>query len=278
MVEKLAPNEISFAIHGPNVESDVVSGEIFAVKLQMLISALKAADTALYGKAIHEYTVSRLHNSAPTVVLAERLKTQRPTFFPGEISAIDGFYSCAEAITLGDSERVGRFGNCAARIKRLSHGANGKYFGYAEVWFEQNRSIRVDNFLNSRAYVMTSHVEQEIAKASKAQAWFAGSSQGTFDGKLKVADLRGRLPEITLFLSAGSSPIGCVCRVEHVPKIREALDQRVRLSGRAIYSKGNPLPVRIEVDDIKIVGSAGDFRKWAGSFEPFDKADWEDSV
>lgn len=52
----------------------------------------------------------------------------------------------------------------------------------------------------------------------------------------------------------------------------------MRLSGRAIYSKGNPLPVRIEVDDIKIVGSAGDFRKWAGSFEPFDKADWEDSV
>lgn len=113
---------------------------------------------------------------------------------------------------------------------------------------------------------------------TRRRKWFEGVVQGTFDGTIKAVDLRGALPEIKLILSAGEEQIDCVCRESDIPKIGTALNQRVRLSGRAIYDQSSPLPIRLEVSDFDILSDHGDFLKWSGSFTPFEIESWpEDS-
>jgi hypothetical protein len=273
-MSELAANQIRFAIHGPDVDTDAVSASVFAAKLSSLVSALKAADAAVNGTQIHDYVIDRLHTSTPTAILSERTIDKQLTYMP-ERSGIDGFCSCADAITNGDRQRATAFGACASRIERLARGARGKSFGYAEVCARDDKSIRVDDFLKKRASTMIRPV-QTLDAEDKGRQWFNGTAHGTFDGEVKAVDLRGSQPELKLILSAGGKEIDCVFRSAHIPEIGRALNRRVRLSGRAIYDSRFPLPIRLEVSDIKIIDDLGDFLKWRGAFRPFETEGWEE--
>lgn len=270
---KLANNQIKFAIHGPDVETDTVSAYVFATKLLNLVSALKAADFAINGKKIHDYVIDQLHTSTPTVILSERTIDRQldymPTFRPG----IEGFGACADAIMNGDRERAMLFGACAARIERLAHGANGKAFGYAEIWTKDDKSIRVDDFLKERAATMIRFDAVNDAVGHERR-WFEGTAHGTFDGEVKAVDLRGSQPEVKLILSAGDKEIDCVFRSSDIFQIGKALNRRVRVSGRAFYDRRYPLPVRLEVSKLTVIEDRGDFLKWRGSFRPFVVDEW----
>jgi hypothetical protein len=270
---ELAANQIKFALHGPDVKTDEVSASVFAAKLHVLVGALRAADSAVNGKRVHDYFIAKLHTSTPTAILSERTISHQKAYFTH--SGIDGFDACADAISIGDRERALEFGTCAKRIEKLASGAAGKLFGYAEVWTKNDKPHRVDEFLKKRADAMISVPTIEIAKPCR-ERWFQGAATGSFDGEIRAVDLRGSLPELKLILSAGAREIDCVCRPSDVPTIGDALKRscRVKISGRAIYDSTQPLPVRLEVSDIKIVEDMGDFLKWRGSFEPFEIEDW----
>jgi hypothetical protein len=270
----LAESEIKFAIHGP-ITTDRVSATVFVEKLRQLLGALFAADRAVNGKLAHEYIIKQLHTSTPTVVLTERQRNRQSSHLFN--SGIAGFRICAEAISIGEKERALSFGECAVRIQKLSAGASGKRFGYAEVWpGHEGNIIRIDEFLNLRAASLKA--PDVISEASYQKKWFKGATTGTFDGVIKAVDLRGSLPELKLILSAGGKEIDCVCRIDDIAVVRSALDRRVRVSGLAIYDGRSGLPIRLQVSDIKEVGERGDFLKWKGSFAPFDPLPWEEDA
>jgi hypothetical protein len=281
-VERVAPDTLKFAIHGPDPASDEISAAVFGQKLVQLAGAIVAADVAVNdGKRVHAYVVKELHTSTPTAILKERSLARQGTFFPRN-SGLRAFRRCAQAIIGGDRATAAQYGACARRIRRFATGAP-KRFGYGEIWAEDSQVLRVDTFLAERA-ARAVDPEEQILTARAIQApsmrrqWFEGITQGTFDGTIKAVDLRGTLPEIKLILSAGGEQIDCVCKDSDVPKIGAALNRRVRLSGRAIYDRSSPLPIRLEVSEFEILADLGDFMKWSGSFTPFEIEPWpEDS-
>lgn len=281
-MERLPYDQLKFAIHGPNPATDEIAASVFGQKLGQLSSALAAADVAVNaGKRVHEYVIKELHTTTPTAILKERPIARQLKLFPRH-SGVRAFRDCARAIIGGDRATAGRYGACASRISKFASGAP-KRFGYGEIWAEDEPVLRVDTFLAERAARAVDPEEQPmtvdaVGAPSMHRRWFEGNTQGAFDGTIKAVDLRGTCPEIILILSAGGDRIDCVCKDSDVPKIGASLNQRVRLSGRAIYDSSSPLPIRLEVLDFEILSDLGDFMKWSGAFTSFEINAWpEDS-
>lgn len=269
MSDDLSPGLLRFKVHGPEgSDRREVPAAVFAQKLAILVRALKAADRAMNDGAANEYTIASLNNSSPTAVLRER-----PMAWPLNVlapkSGIEGFASCANAVIVGDPAAL-NFGKCAKEISLLARGAK-KGFDYAEVWTDTANVIRVDAFLAERA---EASINPEAGRPT-VRGWFKGAAIGAFDGVLRMADLRGALPEIKLALSAGGKEIDCVCKGVAIPTIGAALNRRVRVSGRAIYDGNSGLPRRVEVTHIEPVKEEVDFTRWKGAFERFEIPDWD---
>ena len=275
-MDTLAPGQLRFAIHGPDVETDDVAGVVFARKLADLILAVKAADRAVNrGKPQHEYYIRKLTTSTPTVILDERpiYEAQKPLF--PLASGIAAFRACTDAIEAGDRETVLFYSGCAKKIAKLASGNQTK-FRYAEVWTENHSVLRVDAFLGQRVERISSPVlEPALIPVDKYQ-WFEGTARSAFDGLVKAVDLRGSLPELKLVLSAGEKQIDCVGKQSQIEDIKSALNLRCRVSGLCSYEADSGLPRRMEVSEIEIIGDPDDFTVWAGTFSPFDDASWED--
>ncbi|MER8517970.1 hypothetical protein NKI48_16465 [Mesorhizobium sp. M0644] len=267
-VDSLRAGQVLFRVHAQAVDGEVDAG-VFAAKLTTLIKALKAADRAVNkGLSAHQYTIAKLHTSSPTAILNERLALAVP--YP-LLSGISAFDSCADTLALGERPDLEIFGGTVQKIKSLATGASNS-FGYAEIWTDNDSVVRVDPFLRERADAAIAF-ERELAAPVKAR-WFKGNVFASFDGTLKAVDLRGAVPQIKLTLKAGGKDIDCICRAEHFEEIKEALNRRVRVSGRAIYDGKSGLPRRVEVARIDLTREAGDVSRWRGSFEPFDTPDW----
>lgn len=220
-MERVAKDQLKFAIHGPDTTTDEIPASIFGQKLVQLASAIAAADMAVNGgKRAHEYVIKDLHTSTPTAILKERPIARQQTLLPQRSSGLRGFSECARAIIGGDRATAARYGACPKRIRKLATGAP-KLFGYGEIWTDDDQVIRVDPFLADRAARATD-TEQILGtqdpRFSPRRKWFEGVVQGTFDGAIKAVDLRGALPEIKLILSAGEATIDCVCRESDIPK------------------------------------------------------------
>lgn len=269
-MEQLAHGEIEFRVHGPDPSTDEVSAGIFARQLATLVRALRAADKAANGKPAHDYVIARLHTSTPTALLAERpLPKFRGQIFSGH-SGVNAFADCVSAITMGERDRALAYGSCAKQVSRFAR------VGYSEIWTPKAKVFRVDPFLTEQAEsIVNPKAVKSRPETDAAREWFRGVAQGSFDGEVKAADLRGALPQVKLLLTAGGAQIDCVCRAEDIEEIRAALNHRARVSGRAIYDGKGGLPRRVEVSKISIVPRARDFARWKGAFRPFEVEPWE---
>lgn len=271
-MKPLTAGEARFRIHGPDPSRDgLVSASLFANKLGVLVRALNEADRQLNGEHTHDYKISELESSSPTVTLKEVVKPAYEGMIPVK-SGIVGFEDCAESIIYGNRKRALNYGSCANHINSLAGGAR-KTYGYAEVWTSKDHITRVDAFMREQASAI---LHPEAVRPSKEdRTWYKGIIDATFDGAIKAVDLRGELPEIKLILTAGAKELNCVCRAENMRAIKENLDARVRVYGRAIYDGKSGLPRRIEVREIEPVQLGVDFKRWRGSFEPFQPPDWD---
>lgn len=271
-IERLKSGQAIFRIHGPDGDRDgMLSASLFANKLGVLIRALKEADRRANGELRHDYGIAKLQSSSPTVMLKEHNLPRYEGQFHGE-SGVSAFQICADAVAAGESERVLQYGKCAVYIGQLAKGAS-KSFGYGEIWTGDEKSVRVDGFLQERTEAIT-RPETHRPQIDGAD-WYKGVVDGSFDGAIKVVDLRGNLPEIKLILTAGGKQVDCVCTADEVEAIRANLDRRVRIFGRAIYDGRSGLPRRIEVRQIEPISGGADFTVWKGAFKPFDPPDWD---
>ena len=270
-MEAIGVDQLQFVVHGTDTATDdMVSAAVFARKLGALVRALRAADKAVNrGVEWHDYKIARLHTSSPTAILQERTKPKYG-IIRGR-SGIDALDRCAGAIAEGNVEQARSFGQCAMEISRLAKGSQREY-GYAEIWTTSSKVWRVDPFLMERAVAV---IQPESAMPEEDAAWYKGVAYGSFDGVVQVVDVRGALPQIKLVLSAGGKQIDCVCRSEDIESIRNALNRRVWVDGRAIYDGKSGLPRRIEVSAIRLVQERGDFTRWKGAFEAFEIPMWE---
>lgn len=274
----LGRGQIRFRVHGPDTATDEVTAGVFSRQLSTLYRALRAADKSINGRVVHDYIIANLSSSAPTALLAERPIPKFLDQLSALHSGIDAFEDCIDAITIGSNERANRYEQCVKQVAKFAR------IGYSEVWFGDEKVRRVDQFLTERAREivearpMLAYATQVLTYDAPQRQWYKGAADGSFDGTVKAADLRGALPQITLVLTAGGAQIECICRADDIEVIRSALDRRARVYGRAIYDGTSGLPRRIEVRRIDIVASRYDFLRWKGSFEPLDlDPDWVDS-
>ncbi len=268
----LEPGQTLFRIHGPDGDQNkMLSASLFANKLAMLVRALKEADRIANGEHWHDYRIENLKSSSPTVMLRECLSSKRKDKL-FEKSGIKTLQDCANAIMAGEEKQAQEFGNCPKYIDKLAQGAS-KSYGYGELHVSNDNIIRIDPFLRERtqAVIRPESYRPQIEDAD----WYKGIVEGSFDGSIKAVDLRGRLPEIMLILTAGNKKIDCVCTENDVESIRKNLDRRVRIFGRAIYDGRSGLPRRIEVRQIEPVANETDFTTWRGKFDTFDPPEWE---
>jgi hypothetical protein len=272
--EKLASDQILFALHSSDPddpEDKRVDAGVFAAKLGALVSAIKAADAAVNGGNLaHSYVIERLQTSTPTALLRER-PLHRDLLIQSGIAAFD---RCAQAITIGERDTALTYGKCVEKVESLARGAE-KTFGYGEIQTPAN-VVRIDQFLAERTKSVISP-ERPAPRPAASGEWFKGAAQGSFVGTVRVVDLRGKLPAIKLILSAGSMTLDCACVGLTVEQIRDALDRRVRVYGRAIYDGRGGLPRRVEIRDIEVMETDGDISNWRGAFEPFEASIWDET-
>jgi len=281
-MEKVADNQLGFALHPLQDEGQNLDAGVFSQKLSQLLHALAAADKALNGERANRYEIARLKSSTPTLILNERPIARQPDFVSGAPrSSIAGFQKCANAIVEGDVRTAQTYGQCVPRIAKLSAGANGRTrkFAFGEIWGGSNEVIRIDSFLSQRADEATRgeapyHADTPVEPLK----WFRGVVDGRFDGELLEVDLRGAVPQCALVVGPGHE-IDCIFRESDLSQIGAALTSRSRVSvaGRAIYDGRSGLPARLEIKGIELINSDVDFLRWKGAFEPFSPDEWEDN-
>ena len=270
------PNQLVFAIHGPDKGSDDIDASVFAQKLSQIIAAIKAADISVNGKNMHQYVIKKLRSSTPTVFIQERIIKRQGILADYRKSGIDAFGRCARAIVSGDKAQATQYGETLPRIERLASGAKNKKYSYAEIYAGNAEIIRLDEFLHYRAASLVRAIDETVTSAEDGQRhWFSGCVRGTFDGSLKAVDLRGAAPECVLHVSDNAF-ITCIFDEEMLRSISSALDKRVRLTGKAIYDKSSPVPIRFEIDKIELIKTTTNMLKWRKAFSPFELSVWEE--
>lgn len=262
-------HKLSFVVHGQEGLNNRVLASVFATKLRDLIRGLRVADKVANGVAIHDYVIADLKVSSAAVSVDEVIASRKA---PELGSAVVSFAECVGAITHSDFQKALRFGGTVDKVALLSRGA-GEKFSHAELIVDDGEVFRVDEFLERQT---------ELAKrlredAQRAIGRFTGSAEGGFDGEIQEVDLRGARPRVKLILTAGGAQIDCILRGFTLEQIRAALKIRVWVEGEAVYSGETGLPVRLEISKITPIEPAADFRRWKGSFSPFEIEEWEDA-
>ena len=123
-------DETIFSIHGLDMDRRVVRADVFAQKLNQLVSALKTADKLANGKSVHDYMLPNLQYGSAIATVRERSRLRERSQ-----SSIAYFEHAAVAIYNGDRRSVSTLDpEIVKKIVRLSRGVS-KRFAHAEIRF-----------------------------------------------------------------------------------------------------------------------------------------------
>lgn len=267
----IRPDETKFVLHGLDIDNRVVRAAVFIQKLRALVQALQAADRLTNGKKSFEYMISKLEMGSAAVVLREKkASTDQP-----KGSGIALLERTATAIYNSDPD-IGRLPDeMIRRVQKFGDGIS-KTFSHAELGFERDNIIRIDDFLIRQANIVTEPVQ--VIDGLDRPRLFRGTAIGSFDGVLKEIDARGTVLRGKLVLTAGDIEVDCVMNKDKVPAARNSFDRRVYVDGIAHYDGESALPTRIDVSAITAALDAPDILRWRGSLmrAPVAVSDVED--
>ncbi|WP_424975285.1 hypothetical protein [Dinoroseobacter sp. S124A] len=258
--------DLKFTLYGLEHHGDgEVDGEIFAAKLKKLIAGLKRLDSDYNTRGQHRFMISDLEFASATVVLREKSLKPRavrksPSQRFAEIGAAANSATPFAVQNAADEYALGIY-------KSLSTGA-GKTFSYGVVSAPEISAVRIDDLLKARVEGIISNA-LEIAQGAEPK-YFRGVSFDTYDGTMKLVDLRGLFPEAKLVLSAGGKEVSCVVPRSDVEMLRNALNRRVLVSGQSQYDGHSMVPSRIDVSNIRIVGDGHNILEFRGSLKNAD--------
>lgn len=258
-------HEITLTIHGLDEHHHDVDGEVFAEKFLNFLKGLAAADKAANGKRRYKFLISGLEKNTATARVREQVSTK------GEPphSSVNYYDNALGAIAADHPSSRFLPKEFLQPIIKLNHGV-GQKFAFGEVKFKTGKVIRIDEFLQKRA----ERILREIEENEGRQNFFRGQAFGSFDGVLKLVDLRGEAKLAILKLSAGGLEIKCNVDEIEVNKLRSALDKRAIVHGLAHYDGTTGLPDRLDVRDIVPTNEKADLTRWRGAFAiPLSQAD-----
>jgi hypothetical protein len=266
MSEQSRPEDIVFRIVGKPELRNRVLASVFARKLGILIRAMTAADKSANGGKRFDYVIVDMKASSAAATIHEQQVSRLPAL---EASSV-AFGKCLSAVNSGNVAVARRSLECAVLLRALATDVEDT-FSHAEVTVNGAPTVVVDRFFLERVTEVVASAKEE----KKAEQWFKGSTVGTFDGQILETDLRGSVPQVILRLTAGGKDIHCVCPALTVDEIKTVLNQRVRVSGNAYYDGKSGLPIRIEITSMPhLIKVDADFRRWKGSFSPFEPDSW----
>lgn len=257
--------DLQLTIYGLDVHGVEVEASVFADKLKRVISALKRLDAHYNAQGQHKFMINGLEFQSATVFLRE--KTTKPKAIrrsPSQRFAEIGFLASSGADFIvqnaADEFALGTY-------ESLAKGA-GENFSYGVVSSPAVDPVRIDTILGRRVHEIVARATTEAERAPKM--YFKGSAIETYDGTMKVVDLRGLFPEAKLVLSAGGKEISCVVPVDEVEMLRNSLGRRVLVKGRAVHDGRSMLPERINVTSIKVIESSVDIIELRGALRGLD--------
>ncbi len=240
--------DLKMTIYGLDVHRAEVEASVFADKLKNLISALKRLDAHYNTQGQHKFMINGLEFSSAVVSLREKTMKakpvrQSPTRKFAEIGAQASTGADFVISNSADEYALDTF-------EKLTKGA-GESFSYGVIEAPTVEAVRLDKVLGRRVHEIITSASNEAKQAPTM--YFRGVAIETFDGVLKVVDLRGLFPEAKLILSAGGKEISCVVPVDEVEMLRNSLGRRVLLTGRSQHDGRSMVPERINVTSIKVI-------------------------
>src|SRR4051812_7958325 len=242
-------HELTLTIHGLEEYNQDVDGEVFARKLGAFIRGLAAADKAVNGKRIFKFLLTDLNKNTATASVREQIASKGTRLG----SSLEYYLAGVEAIYDNTPRARSLPAPFVKEVVSLNKGV-GRTFAFGEVKSNSDFAIRVDHFLATRAEAVFGAVSVgDKVESLQAEKGFAGIALVSYDGVLKAVDLRGITQKAALVLTAGGRQIECVVNTLAVSKLRDALDRRVIVSGRAHYEAGSGLPTRLDVRDVRVL-------------------------
>jgi len=259
-------SDLRFTLYGLDHHGgSEVDASVFADKLKKLVSGLKRLDRDYNISGQHMFMINDLEFASATVVLREKVMKTRtvrksPTRRFAEIGAAASSSAQFTIENAADEYALGIY-------KSLSTGA-GKSFSYGVVSATESPPVRLDSLLKSR---VESIISSALDAASEAPPkYFRGVALETYDGILKVVDIRGLFPEAKLVLSAGGKEISCVVAASDVEMLRNAFGRRALVTGQAQHDGHSMLPSRIDVSRIKVIQDSANILEFRGSLHNAD--------
>ena len=257
--------DLMMTIYGLDAHGVEVDAAVFAEKLKKIISALKKLDAFYNTSGHHKFMITNLIFESATVYLREKqIKSKRVRSSPAK-----RFAEIGAMVTAGDDVEVRNAADefALSAFQSLAAGA-GKTFSYGIVESPEVSATRLDALLGKR-------VEEIIRRAASiAEAappkYFKGTALETYDGVMKLVDLRGLFPEARLILSAGGKEISCIVPQEGIDSLRNALDRRALITGRAQHSGRSMIPERIDVTSIRIIDESANVLSLNGALKDMD--------
>ena len=258
--------KLSFTLHGQEAMNKRVVASVFAAKILAIVRGLRSADASVNGGRFYEYVIAGLGTGSAYAAFDEVVTSRK---MPVK-SAVATYGDCIDALSHSDFRKALRFGATVDQVAALAEGA-GEQFAHGELAIDDGKAFRVDEFLARQADLAKRLRDEDDAGLK----YYAGTAVGSFDGEIQEVDLRGDLQRVKLILTAGGSEIDCVLRGFTLDQVRAVLGARVWAEGEAVYSGESGLPVRLEISKIAPIKPKANFRRWKGSFAPFELTEWE---
>lgn len=253
--------ELTLTLHGLDVYGQDVDGEVFARKLTAFLKGIRQSDKAVNGKKRHKLLLTALSKNTATASVREQVYVPGPPAGSG----MAHFENAVEAVfnNRPDARRLPL--QLVKEIAALNSGV-GHSFAFGEVKSNTGMLIRIDDYLGRRARELVVELE---ADSRAPAARFKGVAFGYFDGVLKLVDLRGDMWRGILILTAGGKQIECTVASLTVEQLRDVLDRRAMIYGKAHYGSGSRLPERLEVTSARRLQdrSAAHLSRWRGAFD-----------
>ena len=274
MAEDIARKSIVLSIYGvgaPGLPATFVDAEVFSVKLNALLRALKAADR-LAGKRSkgdkHTYYISHMRTGSAVVGITEFAPVES---FSSGSSSLDTFVRVAAAVEVGDVAATAPYGELAAAILNIAKGANRNYSHMDLKPSDEPTAkslVRIDDKFEYQAEQFVARARVPLLKKEEPPTPYIGSAHDAFDGSIKEVDLRDAVWSGKLVLTGSGVEINCTFKGMALDDVRKNLNTRVWAEGLAIYNGKSGLPQRLEVMRMRPITMTGDLRRWRGKLMP----------
>lgn len=271
MATESRKSEVSFVLHGLEVDNAFVRAKVFGEKFNAFLKALTEADRAANGKTCHDYLIANLINGSAGCAFRERPKTRKPAN-----SGMHRLYSAMTSVNDGGNAVATIPKAILKSIENLAKGA-GHEFTHGEVRLDDKNIIRVDDFLHKRA---ESALANDEAATTSAGRFYEGKSSISYDGTLELIDTTGEVWKAKLSPTIGGAPIECIVNKNRLRIVTKYFRDRVNVEGMGFYDASSPIPKRVEITAIFPIGSRRHLSEARGLMksnkilEIMDECDW----